>query len=108
MRLGEGRLRCPVCQAGFRGVRECPRCGADLGPLMALAARSRALRERAWRGLEGADYAEALARAGEAQSCMATTAGERLVAAARWLSGHGPAAVAIPRRGPAGGVDAAR
>jgi predicted amidophosphoribosyltransferase len=88
-------LRCPVCQARFRGTRECPRCGADLGPLMALAARSRELREEAWRGLERGDYAAAFARAREAQSCRATPAGERLVAVARWLGGAG----SPPRRG---------
>lgn len=32
--------RCPVCRMAFRGVRRCPRCGADLSRLMWLAVRS--------------------------------------------------------------------
>ena len=51
--------RCPVCNARFRGTPSCSRCGADLRPLMSLAARAVALRNRARRALAAGDAARA-------------------------------------------------
>lgn len=55
-------LSCPVCRARFRGSIACSRCGADLGPLMRVAAK-------AWRARE---------------RCRAALRGGRLDAALRW------------------------
>ncbi len=37
---GEPQGCCPVCRSPFRGVRLCPRCGADLSRLMWLMIRA--------------------------------------------------------------------
>ncbi len=39
--------RCPVCRARFKGDPVCYRCGADLGPLLAIEAEAAALERRA-------------------------------------------------------------
>jgi predicted amidophosphoribosyltransferase len=54
------RLRCPVCNARFRGTVTCSRCGADLGPLMTLVARAWHHRLRAARALADGDAESAL------------------------------------------------
>ena len=71
---------CPVCRAGFRGAAECPRCGADLGPLMALAARAWRQRQAAREALRDGDAARARDLAAKAQRLQTTQAGKALVA----------------------------
>jgi predicted amidophosphoribosyltransferase len=53
-------LKCPVCAAAFRGVEICPRCGTDLQPLMRIAARAWALRQKSRTQLQTGDLAGAL------------------------------------------------
>jgi len=53
-------LKCPVCNAAFRGSETCPRCGSTLRPMMLLAARAWALRERSRSHLRAGDLATAL------------------------------------------------
>jgi len=50
-------LKCPVCNAGFRGVEICPRCGTNLQDLMRLAARAWALRQQSRKLLAAGDIA---------------------------------------------------
>jgi hypothetical protein len=61
-------LKCPVCAAGFRGVEICPRCGTNLQPLMRIAARAWALRQKARSELRNGDLLAAL-------QCAATAGG---------------------------------
>jgi len=75
---------CPVCRAAFRGVRECPRCGADLGSLMSLAVHAWRLRQRAREALAAGDYAAAGELAREAQEIHNTPAGRGLTSLAQW------------------------
>jgi hypothetical protein len=77
--VAENELRCPVCQAQFRGTGDCSRCGADLRRLMRLTVCAHAARQAA-RGalLAGApERASALLR--WAQACRQTSAGTRLL-----------------------------
>jgi hypothetical protein len=67
--------RCPVCQARFRGVSICSRCGADLTPLMLLAAHAYSLRRSARRSLRAGDTQSALAAAKAAQKLHAIPQG---------------------------------
>lgn len=67
--------RCPVCQARFRGVSICARCGADLTPLMLLAAHAYSLRRSARRSLRAGDAQNALAAAKAAQKLHAVPQG---------------------------------
>lgn len=78
---------CPVCRASFRGVAECPRCGADLAPLMALAARAYRLRQAARAALAAGDFAGAHEAVEAAQRIQDTPAGRGIAAVAAWLSG---------------------
>ena len=78
--------RCPVGQARFRGARICSRCGADLGPLMLLAAKAWQLREQARQSLEKGDNRAALDMASQAQELCRTRNGERLLVVGSWLS----------------------
>jgi predicted amidophosphoribosyltransferase len=75
---------CPACRAGFRSVAICPRCGADLAPLMALAARAWRLRQRARQALAIPDFARARQLAAQAQQVHATQPGAALLAVAAW------------------------
>ena len=77
--------RCPVCQARFRGVRECSRCGANLEPLMSLAVQAWKLRELARQALAAGEFQRAFALAHEAQAVQATPIGEFLRALSGWL-----------------------
>lgn len=77
--------RCPVCQARFRGARECSRCGANLEPLMLLAVQAWKLRESARSALAAGGYEQALALARAAQAAQATPIGEFLRALSAWL-----------------------
>ena len=71
--------RCPVCQARFRGERNCSRCGADLTAIMTLAARSWALRESARHAIADGEFERAAEYAAEAQRLQVTPAGEALL-----------------------------
>ena len=73
-----GDLRCPVCQARFRGSVECPRCGADLGAMMRLAARAYALRQAARQSLRQGNRQGALASVQAAQQLHSTAEGSLL------------------------------
>jgi hypothetical protein len=77
---------CPVCQAKFRNNRTCSRCGTDLSPLMALAARAYALRRSAAGALRAGDLAHARELADQAQTVCATPQGARLLAVASILA----------------------
>lgn len=94
--------RCPVCQARFRGVRICSRCGADLEPLMLLAVKSWQLRQAARQALDAGDVERALGLAIEAQGIQGTGSGEALRLLGAWLNAR-PHPVArrrgnLPRR----------
>jgi predicted amidophosphoribosyltransferase len=52
--------RCPVCGAGFRATPICSRCKSDLAPLMRIAARAWAARERSRSALNAGDLPRAL------------------------------------------------
>ena len=77
--------RCPVCQARFRGERHCSRCGADLEPLMLLAAEAFRLRESAREALAAGEFARAQALAGQAEQTQSTPPGEALRTVSRLL-----------------------
>ena len=74
----EGGLFCPVCRARFRETGQCPRCGADLTPLMLLAAHAYALRHLARQALKSGDALAALESARAAQSLHSTSEGGHL------------------------------
>ena len=78
-------MRCPVCQARFRGATTCSRCGADLGPLMFLIAKSSRLREDAREAILAGDCYQAGDLARRADSLCATNAGCDLQLLCRWL-----------------------
>jgi predicted amidophosphoribosyltransferase len=73
---------CPVCRASFRGVAECPRCGADLTALMSLEVRAWKLRLSAREALAAGDGPGALRLASQAQHLQDTPAGRALLAVA--------------------------
>ena len=81
---GAGFLRCPVCRAGFRGDALCSRCGADLAPLMRLAASAWRLRESARRALREGDFVTACGLAAEAQRLHSTPVGRSVLLVAAW------------------------
>ena len=87
--MEQDRSGCPACGAGFRGTRACSRCGADLGPLMTLAACSfrdrRAAREAIGRG----DFEASRRLTLRAQRMCATRTGRRLWLLSAWLQGRG-------------------
>ncbi len=82
-------LYCPVCRARFRGARLCSRCGADLKPVMLLAAEAWRLREEARRSLEAGEFRRAHQFALEAQRMHSTSRGEALRLLSGLLSGVG-------------------
>jgi predicted amidophosphoribosyltransferase len=75
---------CPVCRASFRGVAECPRCGADLTALMSLEVRAWKLRRSAREALAAGDGPQALRQASLAQRLHDTPPGRALVTVASW------------------------
>jgi len=77
--------RCPVCQARFRGVRICSRCGADLEPLMVLAVKAWQLRQASRQALDKGDVERALRLAVEAQGIQSTQSGGALQLLGAWL-----------------------
>jgi hypothetical protein len=79
-------VRCPVCQAAFRGAAQCSRCGADLQALMEVAARAWRLRQSAREALLAGDFHAAERLAGWAQELQATSAGRSLQAVAAALA----------------------
>ena len=87
--------RCPACRAAWRAVATCPRCGADLTPLMRLAARAWALREAARAALRAGDDAAALAAARAAYALERTPRAQRLLALSLIARGDAAAARAI-------------
>jgi hypothetical protein len=76
---GNVGLRCPVCQARFRGAPECSRCGANLTALMLLAAHAYVLRQSARELLRSGDARAALASAQAAHGLHSTTEGNLLL-----------------------------
>ena len=78
--------RCPACQAGFRGVSTCSRCGADLGRLMHLSAESWRLREAARQAVASGDLGRARVLAAEAQELRGTDAGLALALLCEWMA----------------------
>jgi hypothetical protein len=77
--------RCPVCHARFRGSCTCPRCGADLAPLMLLMAKAHRLRQDARGALQVGDHERALRLAGEAQTTCSSSEGRELSLLCAWL-----------------------
>lgn len=77
---------CPVCQARFRGSRECSRCGADLGTIMGLAVTAWRLREAARQAIAGGELPHARALAARAQEVCRTPAGGDLEMVSSWLA----------------------
>ena len=75
---GNGGLRCPVCEVGFRGASECSRCGADLTALMLLAAHAYVLRQAAQQSLRTGNAHTALASVQAAQGLHSTPEGSLL------------------------------
>jgi len=69
---------CPTCRAPWRGVSACPRCGTDLAPLMAAAARAWQLREAARTALEAGGSAAACNLVSASLRLHATPRGRRL------------------------------
>lgn len=80
------KYRCPACRADFRGTPHCSRCGADLAPLMRLAAAAHRDREGARERLRHGDHAAALDLAARAQARCVTPQGARLLLLARWMA----------------------
>ncbi len=81
--------KCPVCQARFRGVSICPRCGADLGRLMRLAAEAWRLREAARTALAAGEFGLCVDLATKAEEAQRTSAGEALRRIGEWLGTGG-------------------
>lgn len=71
--------RCPACQAGFRRSLKCPRCGADLEPLMRLTLDAYLLREAARDRIREHDYDDALNLVEQAQQLQQTSEGRSLL-----------------------------
>lgn len=77
--------QCPVCRARFRGARICSRCGADLEPLMRLAARAWMLREAARDALAAGAFGRARELAERAGKIQPGGAAEALGLLSVWL-----------------------
>ena len=85
--MAEGEaLSCPVCRARFRGSRACSRCGADLGPLMSLAAKAFVARRGSVRALAQGDFVRAGELSAQAQALHETPRGRRLLAVSALLA----------------------
>lgn len=91
---------CPACRAAWRAVATCPRCGADLAPLMRLAARAWTLRETARAALRAGDVVEALAAARAAYALERTPQAQRLLALSLIARGEPAAARSVMARQP--------
>ena len=85
----ERAFRCPTCRAPWREAPACPRCGADLAPLMQVAMKAWQLREAARMALWGGDRpAEAVALARAACQLHLTERGQRLLTLALLAAGQ--------------------
>ena len=89
---------CPACRAAWRAVATCPRCGADLAPLMRLAVRAWTLRETARTALRAGDGVEALAAARAAYALERTPQAQRLLTLSLIARGEAAAAGAAGKR----------
>ncbi len=76
-------LKCPVCRARSRGDVTCPRCAADLEPLLGVIGRAAIARQHARVALEKGHWREARAWAETAQRLQATPLGRQLRALTR-------------------------
>ena len=74
-----------MCQARFRGVSDCSRCGADLSQIMRIAAEAWRLRESARQALLSGAFERAAGLAVDAQAAHATPAGDALRRLGEWL-----------------------
>jgi hypothetical protein len=74
----------PQARENDRPAAICSRCGADLAPLMKLAASAWRLRQSARRAIEAGDFADAGTLADQAQGLHATPAGRSLWLLAAW------------------------
>ncbi len=79
-------MRCPVCGAGFRGTRECSRCGADLSLIILFPARALRYREKARNAMYMLNFKKACDLATAAQKVHATETGRKLVLLTSWLN----------------------
>lgn len=77
--------QCPVCRARFRGARICSRCGADLEPLMRLAAQAWTPREAARDAMAQGEFSRARELAVQAGKVQGGGVGEALVLLSAWL-----------------------
>ena len=89
---------CPVCRARFREAAVCPRCGADLAPIMRIAVEAWRKRQAARRCIECRQYTAAATLAREAEALCATPEGSRLRILCNWLleTASGTAAFRLP------------
>ncbi len=78
-------LRCPVCEAKFRGTRQCSRCGADLSGIMILTTRAQRYRENAKKSLYALNFEKAHDLTATAQIEHSTETGRRLLLLTSWL-----------------------
>ena len=78
-------LQCPVCRARFRRVRHCTRCGADLSPLMTLAAKAFMARRASREALRQGNFGRSHELALQAQGLCDTQAGRRLCTLTAWF-----------------------
>jgi hypothetical protein len=60
-------LKCPVCNASFRGSITCSRCGTDLRAVMLIAARAWSARQRCGEELSSGNLEAAAKWADEAR-----------------------------------------
>jgi predicted amidophosphoribosyltransferase len=79
-------MKCPVCQARFRGARICSRCGADLEPIMRLALRAWRLREGARRAIVHGAYDQAFQLVSAAERLQSAPRGQSLRVLCAWLN----------------------
>jgi predicted amidophosphoribosyltransferase len=77
--------KCPVCQARFRGLAICSRCGADLTPLLLLIDHAYRLRQSARKAIETGDVQRAQELAAEAESACSTEQGRKLWLLSSWV-----------------------
>ena len=63
-------LKCPVCNARFRGSAACSRCGADLTALQRIAARAWVARNRCRQALRAGDLTAAVRNSAAARRLM--------------------------------------
>ena len=85
MSLRSTSLKCPVCNARFRGTVTCSRCGADLGPLMTLVARAWQLRRCAAKALAMGDAEGALVQATRSRRLHDTPQAKKTALIARMM-----------------------